>query len=138
MTTRKPGNMGEHRFGSFRMMFGRPNAGAMGRAQNHRAAQPSLRPVAQPGGVIHQLIDAGIQESHELDFADRAQALRRHPDAEAADQQIPASGVSITRSAPKRFCKPSVARKTPPFTPTSSPKHDDIGIILQGRGRAPD
>src|SRR5215468_56811 len=32
-----------------------------------------------------------------------------------------ASGVSRTRSDPKRFCKPAVARKTPPSTPTSSP-----------------
>src|SRR5262249_16088932 len=31
------------------------------------------------------------------------------------------SGVSITRSEPKRCCSPTVARKTPPFTPTSSP-----------------
>src|SRR3989442_1814616 len=33
-----------------------------------------------------------------------------------------ASGVSTTRSAPKRACSPAVARKTPPFTPTSSPR----------------
>src|SRR5258707_632061 len=32
-----------------------------------------------------------------------------------------ASGVSITRSGPKRCCSPTVARKTPPLTPTSSP-----------------
>src|SRR5689334_17669694 len=32
-----------------------------------------------------------------------------------------ASGVSSTRSDPKRFCNPAVARKTPPLTPTSSP-----------------
>ena len=30
-------------------------------------------------------------------------------------------GVSRTRSAPKRSCMPSVARKTPPTLPTSSP-----------------
>src|SRR5215470_5281020 len=33
-----------------------------------------------------------------------------------------ASGVSMTRVDPKRCCKPSVARKTPPLTPTSSPR----------------
>src|SRR5205085_9952069 len=32
-----------------------------------------------------------------------------------------ASGVSTTRSAPKRSISPSVARKTPPLRPTSSP-----------------
>ena len=32
------------------------------------------------------------------------------------------SGVSSTRSAPKRCASPAVARNTPPFTPTSSPR----------------
>src|SRR3954469_19497489 len=32
-----------------------------------------------------------------------------------------ASGVSATRSAPKRCCSPAVARNTPPLMPTSSP-----------------
>src|SRR6267142_6246962 len=32
-----------------------------------------------------------------------------------------ASGVSATRSGPKRCCSPAVARNTPPFSPTSSP-----------------
>src|SRR5438445_5666346 len=31
------------------------------------------------------------------------------------------SGVSNTRSAPKRCCRPAVARNTPPLSPTSSP-----------------
>src|SRR6185436_11798588 len=34
---------------------------------------------------------------------------------------VSASGVSITRSGPKRCWRPAVARKTPPFAPTSSP-----------------
>src|SRR5512147_34282 len=38
-----------------------------------------------------------------------------------------ASGVSMTRSAPKRACKPTVARNTPPFTPTSSPRTTTSG-----------
>src|SRR5919106_565194 len=32
-----------------------------------------------------------------------------------------ASGVSMTRSSPKSFCRPSVTRNTPPSLPTSSP-----------------
>src|SRR5690606_6293341 len=35
---------------------------------------------------------------------------------------VSASGVSITRSGPKRSSRPAVARNTPPFTPTSSPR----------------
>src|ERR1700747_1339950 len=38
-----------------------------------------------------------------------------------------ASGVSRTRSDPKRFCKPAVARKTPPLMPTSSPSTTTLG-----------
>src|SRR5262249_56631587 len=37
------------------------------------------------------------------------------------------SGVSITRSVPKRCCSPTVARNTPPFTPTSSPSTITFG-----------
>jgi hypothetical protein len=38
--------------------------------------------------VVHQLIDAGIQESHELDLANRFEALRRHAHAESPDQNF--------------------------------------------------
>src|SRR5438874_3833918 len=80
--------MGEHRLGAFGMMLGRANAGAMRRAQNHWAGEPSLGAVADSGGMIHQLVDAGIQKSHELDLTDGLQPLRRHPDAESADQEF--------------------------------------------------
>src|SRR3954466_14121885 len=33
-----------------------------------------------------------------------------------------ARGVSVTRAAPKRACRPSVTRNTPPLRPTSSPR----------------
>jgi hypothetical protein len=70
------------------MMFGGANARAMWRAQNHRATKPSLRAVAEPGRVVHQLIYAGIQESHELDLANRFEPLRRHAHAESPDQNF--------------------------------------------------
>jgi hypothetical protein len=47
-----------------------------------------LGAVAQPGSVVHQLIDARIQESHKLDLAHRLQTLRRHADAEPADEEF--------------------------------------------------
>src|SRR5215470_9837587 len=46
------------------------------------------------------------------------------------------SGVSKTRLAPKRCCKPAVARKTPPLTPTSSPKTTTSGSSASARARA--
>src|SRR5947199_781303 len=47
-----------------------------------------------------------------------------------------ASGVSTTRSAPKRCCSPAVARKTPPFAPTSSPSTTTLSSSAMARPRA--
>src|SRR5712692_217437 len=47
-----------------------------------------------------------------------------------------ASGVSITRSGPKRCCSPTVARKTPPLTPTSSPSTTTSGSSSMARASA--
>ena len=125
--------MGEHRFGSLRMMFGRPDAGAMGRAQHHRAAQPPLRAVAQPRGVIHQLIDAGIHEPHELYFADRAHALRRHPDAEAADQQFRERRVDHA-IRPEPLLQAERRAKYAAVDADILAEHDDVGILLKSAG----
>src|SRR5262249_51015700 len=46
------------------------------------------------------------------------------------------SGVSITRSGPKRCCSPTVARNTPPFTPTSSPSTITFGSSCIARASA--
>src|SRR6185312_645245 len=47
-----------------------------------------------------------------------------------------ASGVSKTRSAPKRCCSPSVMRKTPPSWPTSSPSTRARGFSASTSARA--
>src|SRR6266542_3317692 len=47
-----------------------------------------------------------------------------------------ASGVSITRSEPKRCCRPAVARKTPPLTPTSSPSTTTLRSSSMARASA--
>ena len=44
---------------------------------------------------------------------------------------VSASGVSTTRSAPKRSCNPAVARNTPPLTPMSSPSSTTRSIGLE-------
>src|SRR5438874_4467899 len=49
---------------------------------------------------------------------------------------VSASGVSSTRSSPKRSSKPSVARNTPPFTPTSSPITTTLGSSSMARAIA--
>src|ERR1043166_5433890 len=47
-----------------------------------------------------------------------------------------ASGVSITRSGPKRCCSPTVARNTPPLMPTSSPSTTTSGSSSMARASA--
>src|SRR5947208_12819863 len=47
-----------------------------------------------------------------------------------------ASGVSRTRSGPKRVCSPTVARKTPPLMPTSSPSTTTSGSSSIARASA--
>src|SRR5690606_6318990 len=49
-----------------------------------------------------------------------------------------ASGVSITRSRPKRSSRPWVARNTPPFTPTSSPRATTRSSSAMARARPMD
>src|SRR5262249_10800821 len=46
------------------------------------------------------------------------------------------SGVSITRSEPNRCCSPTVARKTPPLTPTSSPSTTTLASSSIARASA--
>src|SRR5215831_13535564 len=46
------------------------------------------------------------------------------------------SGVSITRSGPKRSSRETVARNTPPFTPTSSPSTITSGSSCIARASA--
>src|SRR5882672_11065655 len=47
-----------------------------------------------------------------------------------------ASGVSATRSGPKRCCSPAVARNTPPFRPTSSPSTTTLSSSSMARASA--
>src|SRR5215470_4175013 len=46
------------------------------------------------------------------------------------------SGMSMTRSGPKRRCRETVARNTPPFTPTSSPSTITFGSSCIARASA--
>src|SRR3977135_2689601 len=80
--------MGEHGLGALGVICGSANAAPVRCTQNHRTTEPPLCAVAQPRGMVHQLIDAGINKSHELDLADRLQPLRGHADAESADKEF--------------------------------------------------
>jgi hypothetical protein len=126
----QPGNVGEHGFGRLRMMLGRPDAGAMGRAQHHRAGESSLRAVAQPRGVVHQLIDARIQKTHELDLADRPQPLRRHADAQPADEKLGERRVDDALRA-KTLLQADRRAEHATIDAHVLAEHDDIRIIAE-------
>ena len=104
-----------------------------GRAQHHRAAEPPLRAVAQPRGVVHQLIDAGIEESHELDLADRLQALRRHADAQSADQQFGKRRIDHALRS-ETLLQSDGGAEDAAVDADILAEHDDIGVVLHRAG----
>ena len=126
--------MGEHRLGALGMMLGRADAAAVGRAQDHGAAQPPLGSVAQPRRVIHQLIDAGIDEAHELNLADGLEALRRHADAQPADQQLRKRGVDHALGA-ESLLQPDGGAEDAAVDADVFAEHDDVGILFHGAGK---
>ena len=71
------------------VMLRRADPAAVGRAQHHRAGQPAAGAVAQPRGVVGELIDCRIDEAHELDLGHRLQPLRRQADRDAGDPGLP-------------------------------------------------
>ena len=80
--------MREHRFGTFRVMFDGVDSSARGRAQDQRTGQPSARAATQTGGVIDELVDAGIGETGKLDFGDRTKPLCCKPDRNAGNRSF--------------------------------------------------
>jgi hypothetical protein len=124
-------NVGEHRFRALGVMLGRANAGAGGHAQHHRAGEPPLGAVAQPGCVVGQLIDAGVGKAHELNFADGPQALRRHADAQPADQQLGKRRIddALRSEAPLQS---DGGTKDAAVDTDVFPEHDYVWIFLQG------
>jgi hypothetical protein len=69
------------------------DAAGVRRADHQRAGQAPACAVAIAGGVVHHLVDAGIEEAAELDFRDRLQALRAETDRHRRDQGFGQRGV---------------------------------------------
>src|SRR5512139_682827 len=114
-------------------MLGGANAAAVGRAQNHRTAEPSLRAIAQPGRMVHQLIDAGIDESHKLDLADRPEALRSHTDAQATDQQFGERRIDHALRS-ETLLQADGGTEDTAIDPDVFTQNDNAGIITHGAG----
>src|ERR1700682_2037985 len=111
--------------------------------------------------MVHQLIDAGINKSHELDLADRLQPLCRHADAESADKEfgkrriehafrsetlLQADGGAEDAAVDSDILaehddigvilRVAGARKPPPLTPTSAPNTTTLGSSSIARASA--
>ena len=55
------------------------------RADDQRDAEVAVRPVADPRGLRHQLIERRVDEVGELDLRDREQPVERHADRDPDD-----------------------------------------------------
>ena len=84
--------------------------------------------------MIHQLIDAGIDEPHELNLADGLEALRRHAHAQPADQQLRERGVDYALGA-ESLLKPGGGAEDAAVDADVLAEHDDVGIVLHGAGK---
>ncbi len=105
--------------------------GAAGRAQHHRAGQSSLSTIAQPRGMIYKLIDARIDEAHELDLTHRLEALCRHADAQAADQQLGQRRIDHPLG-PEPLLQPDRGAEDAAVDAHILAEHDDVGVLLHG------
>ncbi len=84
-TTRRPGVMREHGLQAFRVMLGGVNAAAVRHAHHQGQRNAAARAMTHAGHVVRDLIHGGVDEPHELDLRDGAQALARHADGHAGD-----------------------------------------------------
>jgi len=75
--------------------------------------------------VGKDLVEGRIDEPQELDFDDRRSPKAAIPIA-TPTRPDSARGVSMTRSAPNFWNKPSVTRNTPPSRPMSSPRRTNL------------
>ncbi len=82
------GMMRQHRFETFRVVLGRVNTAAMRHAHDERQRDAASRAMAHARHVIGDLVHGGIDESHELDFRDRLQALTGHAQRHARDHAL--------------------------------------------------
>jgi hypothetical protein len=82
------GDMGKKSLRALRMMLGRMDAAAVGRADHHRASEPPAGAVAQPAGVVQHLIDGRIDEAHELELDHRAKTLRTQAHGEPGEERL--------------------------------------------------
>ena len=84
--------------------------------------------------MVHQLIDAGINESHELDLADRLQPLCRHADAESADKEFGKRRIEHAFRSETLLQSDGGAEDAAVDADVFA-EHDDVGILLHGAGK---
>src|SRR4051812_19323801 len=125
------GDVGEHRLGALGVVLGRMDARAAGRAQHHRATQPSLRPMPQASGVVQDLVDRRIGEARELDFGHRPQALGGHADRHAGDQPLGERRVGDALGT-EALLQPGGGAEYAAVDADVLAQHDDAIVVLHG------
>ena len=86
--------------------------------------------------MIHKLIDARIDEAHELDLTHRLEALRCHTNAQSADQQLGQRRVDHAFGS-EPLLQPDRGAEDAAVDAYILAEHDDIGVLLHGSCRAP-
>ena len=84
--------------------------------------------------MVHELIDAGIDETHELDFAHGLEPLRRHADAKAADQELGERRVDHPLGAEPLLQSHGGAENAAVDADVLA-QHHHVGILLHGAGQ---
>ncbi len=84
----QPRMMSEQGFQALGVVLRGVNTAAVRHAHHERAGEAPARAVAHAGHVIADLIQGGIQESHELNLRDRPQALGGHAYRHAGDHAL--------------------------------------------------
>jgi len=86
--------------------------------------------------MVHQLIDAGINKSHELDLADRLQPLCRHADAESADKEFGKRRIEYALRSPKPLLQSDGGAENAAVDSNILAEHDHIGVVLHRAGES--
>src|SRR5258707_14166699 len=83
--------------------------------------------------MVHQLIDAGIDKSYELDLADWLQSLCRHADAESADKEFGKRRIEHAFRS-KTLLQSDGGAEDAAVDSDILAEHDNIGVILHRAG----
>jgi hypothetical protein len=111
------------------MMLGGVNPAAVRCSNDDRATQAATGAVTHARHMVHDLIERRIQKSHELDFCDGLQSLRRHPHRHAGDGRLRERRILHPVLA-EAFLQPRGGAEHTTVDPHVLTDHDHVGVML--------